>query len=99
MTMKALKLFLKSLPLWVIVLAITELVLSNELAAQGEYTSQLSAKIEELNSQNELLSQQVAYESSLTTIAQKAQAMELVEPTAQLTLSPLDFSVALAPRQ
>lgn len=81
--MKVLRTVAKSIPLLVVLLIVVEIIWSNTLVAPGKQVSGVDLEILSLRQANELLAQQVASASSLTTIAVKAKDMGLVEPSAK----------------
>lgn len=83
-------------PLFVMLLAIVEIVLSTQLAGSGVMVSLLDRRIDTLSAENELLAQEVASASSLLTITAKAEAMGLAvaKPEQALTLGPDTLRVA-----
>lgn len=71
----------KSIPLIVILLIVIELVWSNTLVRSGQEVTATDLDIANLRQENELLSQQVASASALTTIALLAKDSGFVVPT------------------
>ena len=87
---------LTSAPIIAIVLAIFELVVSNQFVGSGKAIRSVDISVDALRSQNALLEQQVASASSLLTIHAKAKEMGFTEaqPTQYLTIAPSQLPVA-----
>ena len=84
------------LPLTAIVLAVVEVILTNQLAGSGKAVRSVDLTIDSLRTQNELLKQRIASASSLMTISVKAKEIGFIEPTTSqyLTIVPGDLPVA-----
>ncbi len=89
MIKSAVTFFLKSLPFFVVMLVVLQVVVTNELAGMGQNVTNIESQIEAVTTQNELLRQQVASSSSLLLIEEKAKEQGFSEPTTTSYL-PLD---------
>ncbi len=79
--MNVLRFIAKSIPAFVIILVIVELLWSNSLVGSGREIRGIDVKIAELRQENTRLEQKVASASSLMAVTQKATEMGFVEPT------------------
>lgn len=96
MIKSAVTVFLKSLPLLVVILVVFQVGVTNELAGMGQNVTDIESQVEAVTVQNELLRQQVASASSLLLIEQKAKEQGLTEPkaTSYLSLDPLPLALS-----
>lgn len=76
------------LPFIGVILVVTQLVVSNYLVSVGKNTLHLDQEIAKVREQNELLRQQVALETSLSKIEEKALELGLVKSAHILTITP-----------
>jgi len=92
-----LKFFIRTIPLFALLLIIIELIVTNELAGLGREVSTMDSTIAVTHEENEQLSEQIASESSLIAIAVKAKELGFIEPSKSqyMTLGPEQFPVAL----
>lgn len=90
---------IKTLPLWVIVLVVTELLLSNELVGLGKQVKHIDGQIDAVVADNDSLREHIASVSSLLVIEQKASELGLEKAKKYLTLSSDQFPVAYHPVQ
>jgi len=82
------------LPVFVIILIVSQILLTNELAGAGSKIQNLDTEYEMLVMENERLNQEIASASSLVTVKEKARTMGFVEGKSYLTLSESQFPVA-----
>lgn len=80
---------------FLVVLLFLQVILSNRLASYGEELSALSKEENTLSLENELLLREIASQSAIATIAQKAQEMSFVSPT-KFLIAQEEEPVALA---
>lgn len=69
-----------------IVLAVLQLFLSNQLAGYGKMAAELSIKEKSFALENEQLQKQIARETSIAAISQKAKDLALTSPSQFLTI-------------
>lgn len=79
--MNILRSIAKGIPLLVIFLIVVELVWTNTLVKSGREVTATDLSIAALRQENELLAQQVASASALTTIAIRAKEAGFVSPS------------------
>jgi hypothetical protein len=93
---KIVHIFVRSLPLAVIILGVVEIILTNQLAGSGKAVRLVDLTVDDIRQQNELLEQRVASASSLMTIASRAYEMGFIEPAKSqyLTVAPQELPVA-----
>ncbi len=85
-----------ALPVAAIILIVTQVVISNELAALGKRLGQLDTQVRVETDLNEALATEVASASSLLVLRERAQLLGFVEPTAKQIMSlTLEVPVAL----
>lgn len=72
----------------VVVLALAQLVISYNLATQGEKVRQLELEILELKQENFLLTEKISRAGSLSRITQEAKKLGMVRATQVLSLTP-----------
>lgn len=70
----------KSIPLVVILLIVIELIWSNTLVTSGREVTSTDLAISALRQENEILSEQVASASALTTVAVRAHDAGFIDP-------------------
>lgn len=80
------------LPASALVLVLLVCIVSNELAGAGKNTLSLDQTILSLQSQNELLNQQLATQTSLITIETKAKELGFIYSTSTIALTPPDVA-------
>lgn len=85
----------KILPVVAVALMVLELVVTNELATLGNKVKAIEVKIESLQEENELLSQEVASSSSLVTIATRAKDLGFIKSSSTVSFAPEQLPVAL----
>ena len=97
--MKLLRTIAKSIPVIVVLLIVIELIWTNTLVSSGRAVTATDLAIARMRQQNELLAQQVASASALTTIAVRAAEAGFVTPTRSqfVMMNVSDLPVALAP--
>ncbi|MBI3386027.1 hypothetical protein HY031_03005 [Candidatus Gottesmanbacteria bacterium] len=95
MIIRIIKTLLKSLPVFVIVLAVMQVAISNQLAGLGQTMGDIDTRIDIVKGANELLESEVASASSLLSVAAKAKEIGFIEPTASSYL-PLGSTLPLA---
>lgn len=80
----------------ILLLVVAQFILSNHLATLGSDLKNLESTTEQLANENEILHEQVASASALTTVMVKAKALGFVEPhkTQYLTIRPAELPVA-----
>ncbi len=76
------------LPFIGVILVVTQLVVSNYLVSVSKNTLHLDQEIVKIREQNEVLRQQVAQETSLSKIEEKASELGLVKSVHIFTLTP-----------
>lgn len=83
-------------PFIVILLAVVEIILANQLAGSGKTIRSVDIAIDSLRDENKLLEQQIASASSLLTVESRAKQMGFIEPksTQYVTLAPDQLPVA-----
>lgn len=88
-------------PVIAVVLAICELVVSNQFVGSGKEIRTVDTSIDVIRSENAKLEQQVASASSLLTISAKAKEIGFVEPkpSQYLTIAPSQLPVAFNLKQ
>lgn len=77
-----------------VLLAFFQIILSNHLAGFGRELQTLASEEKKVSYENELLKKEIAKESALATISQKAHNLSLVAPSRFLVVSDAE-SVAL----
>lgn len=90
--MKLIRLISTLLPAAGLVLILLQLVVSNQLAGAGKNTLSLNKTIILLQSQNELLRQQVAAQTSLIAIEVKAKELGFATSLSTIALPPPDVA-------
>ena len=85
---------LKTLPVWVIVLIVVELLLANELVGLGRRVKLVDQEIDTVVRNNDTLGQQIASVSSLLVVEQKAMEFGFIPTKKYLTLISDEFPVA-----
>ncbi len=78
--MNLLRSIAKSIPVIVVLLIVIELVWSNTLVGSGRDVRSIDLSIAQIRRENEVLAQQVASASALTTISVHAKEMGFVAP-------------------
>ena len=88
--------FLRRIPLIVCLLLITEIIVSNELAALGRKVSIHDSDIERIDEENQMLREEIASSSSLIAVTVRAQEAGFQDPRSGqiLTLVPEQLPVA-----
>lgn len=86
-------LFIKILPVAVVLLVIVEIIITNELVHYGKSVQTINNSIVLLQHANENLAQRVASASSLVAIEQKAISMGLVPPSFPIILGQEEFAL------
>lgn len=74
-----------------ILLALFQIILSNHLAGFGRELQTLASEEKKVSSENELLQKEIAKESALATISQKAHNLSLVAPSRFLVVEESEF--------
>lgn len=92
-----LRIFLLFAPLIGGVMFISELVITNQLAALGAELVTLERDISTLKDENRDLSQKIASASSLTIITEAAKSRGFTKPATEISLTADDLPVALKP--
>jgi cell division protein FtsL len=82
------------LPVIAIVLFVSQIMFTNNLAQDGSTLKNITVKIDALTVENERLEQQIASQSSLFVIQQKAVAQGFVEAKHFLTIAQGQYLVA-----
>jgi len=83
-----------ALPVIAIVLFISQIMFTNNLAEDGSTLKSITEKIDTLTIENERLEQQIASQSSLLVIQQKAVANGFIEAKHFLTIAQGQYLVA-----
>ena len=86
---------IKVFSLVVVLLAVGQLLVTNELASLGQSVGELDDRIEAAREVHELLGQEVASASSLLAIEEKAKELGFVEPTKTSYVTLSDLPLAL----
>lgn len=79
--MNVLRTIAKTIPIFVVLLIVAQIIWSNTLVGSGREVLATDAAIIELKQSNNQLQELVASASSLVTVAAKAKELGLVEPT------------------
>lgn len=82
-------------PITALILIIIELFVTNELAGLRDDVGSLEKRAQVLEEENDILAQEVASGSALTTVASKAQAMGFRQPKVSEYMAIGQDSVAL----
>jgi hypothetical protein len=88
--------FVRLLPIVAVMLAVIEIVLTNQLAGSGKAVRSVDLTVDALRQENELLTQRVASASSLITIYARAKESGFIEPAKSqyITIVPEQLPVA-----
>lgn len=90
--MKIIRFVTSVLPFLVIALVLVQFVVSNTLAGAGRNTQSIDETIETVRAENMLLRQELAKETSLSTVAVKAKELGFFPSTTAVTLVPADVA-------
>ena len=96
---RVLRLFLKGVPIAVVLFILLEFVVTNHLAGLGDNVNSIDQRIQDLQEENERLVIEIASASAMTTVASNASKLGFVQPTHILTITPGQSSVAIVPQR
>lgn len=97
MIRSVLRLFFHTLPLWVIISIIVQIIGSNQLVMLGKRVHEVDLERERILGENEQVAQEVAMRTSLATLEERATALGFVRPQHIITVRAHSFVVALQP--
>jgi len=87
------------LPIIAIILFVSQIVFTNNLAQDGSTLKEISAKIDMLAVENERLNQEIAFASSIPEIQKKALADGFIEAKHFLTIAQGKYLVSLTQKR
>ncbi len=93
MIVKFIRYILKITPLVALVLICLQFLVSNELAGFGRTVQNTDSRITDLRDENEVLRQEVASASALSTVAIKAADLGFTATTKYIVIGPEEFAL------
>ena len=95
MKLYALNTVLKTIPFWIVVLVVLQIIFSNQLVKSSQKVEELDRNRHLLEEENEILDQQLAALTSIQNIEFSAKNLGLVNASKVISIIPKSFPVAL----
>lgn len=85
------------IPIFVVLLVVVELLVTNELAGFGKRLAETDRAIEVVKEENQLIAEKIASRSSLLTISEKARDLGMTTSPVIITMGGSDVAFHLQP--